>query len=201
VTRQATRVVATWLAGLLVLPLGLSVEGTAQEPTTESAPPARDGAGLGRGRLPRRGAVAGNPDVMTVQQVEEYFDQVMLHQARTNLTLADDQFLRFGAGLRRLQAARRQHQRQRLAMIRDLGNLINAAPLDESAVTAKLKELDDFSAESTGEIRTAYDAIDRVLTLRQRARFRIFEEVMERRKLDLVSRARQQASRPGGPAR
>jgi hypothetical protein len=40
-----------------------------------------------------------------------------------------------------------------------------------------------------------------VLTLRQRARFRIFEEMMERRKLDLVSRARQQASRPGGPAR
>jgi hypothetical protein len=68
-------------------------------------------------------------------------------------------------------------------------------------VTSKLKELDDISAQSTDEIRTAYDAIDRVLTLRQRARFRIFEEMMERRKLDLVSRARQQASRPNEPTR
>ena len=124
----------------------------------------------------------------------------MLHQARTNLALTDEQFLRFGAGLRRLQVARRQQQRQRLAMVRDLNNLVNATPFDEPAVTAKLKELDDFSAQATDEIRTAYDSIDRALTLRQRARFRIFEEMMERRKLDLVSRARQQAARPGGPA-
>ena len=199
-TRHGTRVIATWLTGLLILPLGLSVQGGAQEPTTESVPvPApSEGAGLGRGRLARRGA---NPDVMTVQQVEEYFDQVMLHQARTNLALTDDQFLRFGAGLRRLQVARRQQQRQRLALVRDLNNLVNATPFDDSAVTSKLKEIDDFSAQSPDEIRTAYDAIDRVLTLRQRARFRIFEEMMERRKLDLVSRARQQAARPGGPAR
>lgn len=198
-TRPGQRVIATWLAGLLILPLGLSVEGAAQEPTTESAPAAPEGAGPARGRLGRR--AAGNPDVMTVQQVEDYFDQVMLHQARTNLALTDDQFLRFGAGLRRLQVARRQQQRRRLAMVRDLNSLVNAAPFDESAVTSKLKELDDVSAQSTDEIRTAYDAIDRVLTLRQRARFRIFEEMMERRKLDLVSRARQQASRSNEPAR
>jgi Spy/CpxP family protein refolding chaperone len=201
VTRDGMRVMATWLAGVLILPLGLLVQAGAQEPATESAPVASGDAAPGRARPPRRGTIAGNPDVMTVQQVEEYFDQVMLHQARTNLALTDDQFLRFGAGLRRLQIARRQHQRQRLAMVRDLNNLTNATPFDESAVTSKLKELDDFSAQSPEEIRTAYDAIDRVLTLRQRARFRIFEEMMERRKLDLVSRARQQAARPGGPAR
>ena len=200
-TRDGMRVMANWLAGLLVLQLGLSVQAGAQEPATESAPAASEGAGPGRVRPPRRGAIAGNPDVMTVQQVEEYFDQVMLHQARTNLALADDQFLRFGAGLRRLQIARRQQQRQRLAMVRDLNNLINATPFDEPAVTSKLKELDDFSAQPPDEIRTAYDAIDRVLTLRQRARFRIFEEMMERRKLDLVSRARQQTTRPAGTAR
>jgi Spy/CpxP family protein refolding chaperone len=199
VTRRGQRVIATWLAGLLILPLGLSVDGAAQEPTTESAPATPEGAGPATRRLARRGAA--NPEVMTVQQVEDYFDQVMLHQARTNLALTDDQFLRFGAGLRRLQVARRQQQRRRLAMVRDLNGLVNATPFDESAVTSKLKELDDVSAQSTDELRTAYDAIDRVLTLRQRARFRIFEEMMERRKLDLVSRARQQASRSNEPAR
>jgi Spy/CpxP family protein refolding chaperone len=193
-----------WLVGLQGLPIGVVAEAAAQEPTAASgaAPASTPDSGIPRaGRLGRRGPAARNPDVMTVQQVEEYFDQVMLHQARTNLALTDDQFLRFGAGLRRLQTARRQQQRQRLAMMRDLNGLVNATPFDEAAVTSKLKELDDVSARSTDEIRTAYDAIDRTLTLRQRARFRIFEEMMERRKLELVARARQQASRPADPAR
>ena len=37
----------------------------------------------------------------------------------------------------------------------------------------------------------AYDAIDQVLDLRQQAQFRVFEEQMERRKIELVTRARQ----------
>jgi Spy/CpxP family protein refolding chaperone len=175
------------LLGLLFMSLGFAVDVLAQQGGRQAR---RDG----------RGVAAGNPDVMTVQQVEEYFDQVMLHQARTNLALTDDQFLRFGAGLRRLQTARRQQQRQRLSMVRDLNSLLTVAPFDEAAVTAKLNELDEFSAQSTDAMRMAYDAIDQSLTLRQRARFRIFEEMMERRKLDLVARARQQAGRPRGPA-
>ena len=193
-----------WLTGLLMLPVGVALDAAAQEPTADSgtAPASTPDVGARRAaRLGRRGPAAANPDVMTVQQVEEYFDQVMLHQARTNLALTDDQFLRFGAGLRRLQTTRRQQQRQRLAMMRDLNLLVNATPFDEVAVTSKLKELDDLSARSTDDIRTAYEAIDRTLTLRQRARFRVFEEMMERRKLDLVSRARQQASRPTDAAR
>ena len=197
------RLFAVWLAGLLVLPVAFAIESAAQEPATDSgtSPTSTPDATSRRaGRLARRGS-AGNPEVMTVQQVEEYFDQVMLHQARTNLALTDDQFLRFGAGLRRLQTARRQQQRQRVAIMRELNTLVNATPFDEAAVTSKLKELDEFSARSTEDVRGAYDAIDRALTLRQRARFRIFEEMMERRKLDLVSRARQQASRPTDAAR
>jgi hypothetical protein len=140
-----------------------------------------------------------NPETMTVQQVEQYFDQVVLHQARLNLQLNDDQFLRFGAGLRRLQTARRQLQRQRVALVRDLGTLLNATPFDEAATTVKLKALDDFTTRSNEEVRTAYSAIDAVLDLRQRARFRIFEEMMERRKLDLLARARQLSGRQAAP--
>jgi hypothetical protein len=38
-------------------------------------------------------------------------------------------------------------------------------------------------------------AVDEVLTLRQRVRFRVFEEQMERRKLELMSRARRAQNR------
>ena len=37
----------------------------------------------------------------------------------------------------------------------------------------------------------AYDGIDQVLDVGQQAKFRVFEELMERRKLELVTRARQ----------
>ena len=47
----------------------------------------------------------------------------------------------------------------------------------------------------TGETRKAYDDVDQMLDVRQQAKFRIFEELMERRKLELVTRARQ-ANRP-----
>jgi hypothetical protein len=39
-----------------------------------------------------------------------------------------------------------------------------------------------------------------MLDVRQRARFRIFEENMERRKLELLARARQAAGRAGAAA-
>ncbi len=135
---------------------------------------------------------------MTVQQVEQYFDQVVLYQAQSQLGLTDDQFLRFGAGLGKLQAARRQQQRRRALMLRELNMLLNATPADEAAITAKLKELDDAVAANDRAVQDAYVAIDQVLDLRQRARFRVFEEMMERRKLDLLSRARRLGAQPAG---
>ena len=81
-------------------------------------------------------------------------------------------------------------------MLRDLNQLLAAAATDEAAVTAKLKELEDFTTESSRQLQDAYTAIDRVLDLRQRARFRIFDADMERRKLNLIARARQ----AGAPA-
>ena len=54
-----------------------------------------------------------------------------------------------------------------------------------------LREHDDRAGE---ELRKAYDSLDEVLDVRQQARFRIFEETIERRKLDLVVRARERAA-------
>ena len=41
-------------------------------------------------------------------------------------------------------------------------------------------------------MRKAYNALDEVLDVRQQARFRVFEEQIERRKIELLMRARQQ---------
>jgi hypothetical protein len=183
-----------WLQrGIVVILAVLTMAALTGEGALAQSAPARGGEVQGR----RGGRAAG--ETMTVQQVEEYFDQVMLHQARSNLSLGPDQFLRFGAALRRLQTVRRQQQRRRMALVRELNGMLSKAPLDEPALTGKLKELGDADIRSIEETRAAYEAIDGVLDLGQRARFRVFEEMMERRKLDLIARARQQARRSGTP--
>ena len=51
--------------------------------------------------------------------------------------------------------------------------------------------LDDLDVRARGDLQKAYDAVDSVLDARQQAKFRLFEEQMERRKIELLIRARQ----------
>jgi Spy/CpxP family protein refolding chaperone len=136
---------------------------------------------------------------MTAQQVEEYFDAAVLFQAQAELRLSDDEFLTFGARLRRLQTLRRTLQRQRLQAVRGLNELLGAADASDDAVAAKVAALDALDADAARQLHDALAGIDEVLTVRQRARFRVFEEAMERRKLDLLARARAQARRQAAP--
>ena len=61
--------------------------------------------------------------------------------------------------------------------------------------TRRLKErlsaLQELESRSAAELRSAYNQIDEVLDPRQQARFRVLEEQLERRKLELLMRARQ----------
>jgi hypothetical protein len=61
-----------------------------------------------------------------------------------------------------------------------------------------LKQLQDIDDRGVAETRKAQDAVDQALDVHQQGRFRIFEEQMERRKLELVTRARQ-ANRANNP--
>ena len=70
-------------------------------------------------------------------------------------------------------------------------------PVDENAVRDRLRALREHDDRAAAELRKAYDSLDEVLDVRQQARFRVFEETIERRKLDLIVRARERA-RGGG---
>ncbi len=62
---------------------------------------------------------------------------------------------------------------------------------EDDALRTQLKALNDLDARVGTEVRQALEGVDQVLDLRQQARFRLFEEQMERRKVDLLMRARQ----------
>jgi hypothetical protein len=66
-------------------------------------------------------------------------------------------------------------------------------PVDETAIRAQLTALQELEARSAAETRRAYGDLDTLLDARQQARFRVFEDQLERRKLELMLRARQNA--------
>jgi len=130
-------------------------------------------------------------------------DGYELMQAQQTLQLADEQFPRFLPKLRALQDARRRAQMQRIRLIQELRRMTQSrSTLDEARIKDSLKTLDDLDARSAVEIRQAREALDQVLDLYQQARFRLFEAMMEQRKVELVMRARQanRQNRPQNPS-
>jgi Spy/CpxP family protein refolding chaperone len=128
-------------------------------------------------------------------EVARLFDAYALMQAQEQLNIADDQFSAFLTRFKALQDVRRRTLNGRARVLMEMRRILNQPQPDEQMIRERLKTLQDINARGADEEKKAYEAIDQVLDLRQQARFRVFEEAMERRKLELVSRARQ-ANRP-----
>ena len=142
----------------------------------------------------RQGAAGEAPNVSPAE-IQRMFDSYALMQAQDQLQIGDDQFPQFLTRFKALQDLRRQALQQRTRRITELRRLLNAPQLDEAAVREQMKGLEELDARVQVDVKRAYDAIDQILNVRQQAKFRVFEELMERRKLELVTRARQ-ANRP-----
>src|SRR5262245_42095736 len=171
-----------WIAAMVVGVVALTTAATLD---AGQAPP----------RVPPR-AESGPPpeDSVSPAEIQRLFDAYVVMQAQQALELSDEQFPRFLARVKTLQEARRRGQMQRNRMLQELRRLSQTTGQDD-ALRAQLKALNDLDVRVGGEIRQALDGVDQVLDLRQQARFRLFEEQMERRKVDLLMRARQ-ANRP-----
>ncbi|HUR35200.1 MAG TPA: hypothetical protein VM032_15460 [Vicinamibacterales bacterium] len=148
------------------------------------------GSAAAQGRLPRRNAPPAAEGV-SPGEIQRLFDAYVVMQAQQELQLTDEQYPGFLAKVKALQAARQRGLLERGRIVQTLRRL-NAAPsLDEGQARAQLRALADLDARTAAEVRDALAGIDQVLDLRQQVRFRIFEEQMERRKVDLLMRARQ----------
>jgi Spy/CpxP family protein refolding chaperone len=142
------------------------------------------------GAVLAQGAQAEAPAV-TPAEVQRMFDSYALMQAQEQLQIKDDQFPQFLTRFKALQEIRRQALQQRTRRVAEIRRLLAAAEPDTAALRDQMKGLDELSARTYADTQKAYESIDQVLTPVQQAKFRLFEEQMERRKLDLVNRARQ----------
>ena len=142
------------------------------------------------GRL-GRGAPPLDEAAVSPAEIQRMFDSYALMQAQEQLRISDERFPQFLTRFKALQDVRRRGLQERARVVQELRRLMNDPQSDEGQIKDRLKSLDELEARSDGDIRKAYDAINQVLDVRQQAKFRVFEENMERRKLELVTRARQ----------
>jgi len=156
--------------------------------------PAASGQGRARPNAP---PVASGDDVpgVTPAEIQRMFDAYALLQAQEQLKIGDEQFTKFLTRFKDLQQIRRQTLNERGRIINTLRRMLNQGGASDDDLKARLAELQELETRSAADIKKAYDAINQVLDVQQQAKFRVFEELMERRKLELVMRARQ-ANRP-----
>ncbi len=143
---------------------------------------------------PRPNPADGQPPDMRPGEIQKLFDAYIVVESQRALDLSDAQYPQFITRLRGLQDTRRRNQQERNQLMGQLQRLTapNAPAPDDAALEGMLKTLQELDSRNAAEMRKAYDELDQVLNVRQRARFRVLEEQVERRKIELVTRAREQ---------
>lgn len=143
--------------------------------------------------LPPGPAVEPAPE-MRPAEIQRLFDAYLVMQAQQTLGLTDAQYPPFLTRLRALQEARRRTMQARQQILAELARLTApraAEPASDQLLRDRLAALQELEARGAAENRKAYADLDALLEPRQQARFRVFEDQIERRKLELMLRARQ----------
>lgn len=153
-----------------------------------------------RGQRAQGQRAAGGGDQMRPVDVMQVLDGYAVVAAQEALQLNDEQYGSFVIRLKKLQDTRRRNLAGRHRIVQELRRLAGPqGQADDPTIRQQLKALRDHDDRSAEELRKAYDGVDEVLDARQQARFRLFEERLELRKMDLLMRARQGAARRQNP--
>jgi hypothetical protein len=183
------RFVRVTVAAVACCVLGLATEAWAQDARPAPVPGPRARAARGLGQAQGRGVGQAGPVGMA--ELQRLFDAYQIMQAQEALQLDDVRFGQFLPRLKQLQETRRRNEQARLAIVTELARLTSRpAPADEAVLRQRLQALQDLEGRAVVEVRRAYDGVDQLLDIRRQARFRVFEQNMERRKFQLMLRAR-----------
>ena len=169
------------LAGALLLLIPASA--LAQNPGRQAQAAAR-----GPRAQPQRPALPPIGRGMNAIQLQQHLDALALTQAREHLKLDDEQFGAFAPKLLRLQTVRRRMMQERRRTMVELNQLLSAQTPSDDAIATKVRAFDDTNRRGAEELVKAFQELDGVLSPWQRGRFRVLEEQMERRKLELLTK-------------
>jgi hypothetical protein len=145
-----------------------------------------------------RGQDGPPAQALAPREVQQLLDGYAVIQGQEFLGLNDTQFAQFLPKFRALQETRRRNEMERLRLLQELNRMTNPRAAqrglqaaDDNDVRDRLRALKEVEARAASDLVKARDAIDQTLDMRQQARFRLFEEQIELRKLQLLMQVRQ----------
>ena len=179
--------VAVLIAAMAVS--GISVD--AQGRTAQGRAGAQGrGTGGDRQQPPPGGRGAG----VSPREVQAQFDAYVVAQAEEALQVNEEQYPQFVRRVRNLQNVRRQARIERTRLIQRLNMSLRGGRQgggEQPDLAAAIRAIDEHERATLGEVQKAYAALDEVLTPWQRARFRVLEDQLEQKKVQMMMRAQQ----------
>jgi hypothetical protein len=124
-------------------------------------------------------------------EIQQLFDTLLVRRAQKELELSDAQYPQFLSRVGALQDVRHRSQAERMRLLRALRQLAYDGKAGEAETRSQIQALDELDRRTAEQIRRATEEVDEILDVRQQARFRVLQEQIERRKVELLSRARQ----------
>lgn len=151
----------------------------------------------GRAQMPpggpqRPNAAAQSGDIAP-GDIQAMFEAMTVMEAERFVALTPEQFPVFVQRLKRLQEARAMRMRRHNRAMNELRGMANPQDgrADDATIDGKLRELAAIEVEGRTAIEKAMEAIDQMLSPRQRARFRMLEDNIEKKKFEFLQRVRQ----------
>ena len=176
-------------------PRGQGAKQAARQAARQAPPQNPDPAGVKNGpKNPKAN------DAMSPVYIQQMFDTMAIMEAERFLPLSSDQYPIFVQRLRKLQETRMQSNRRRTKALNELRALSGPqaqSDVPDNLIDAKLKELAAAEVEGPAAVLKALDELDAGLSVRQRARYRLLEENLERRKIDFLTKVRGGGQGPG----
>jgi hypothetical protein len=138
-----------------------------------------------------------SPSQPSRKELEGMMDAYILSKLQDALGLSDEAYGRMVVAQKKLQDLRRDYRRTRMEVLRQIRQDLGRDTAGEEELQPLLDELERVRSEFVSEEQARYRAIDELLDVRQRARYRILETEIQRRLGQLIGQVR----RPNVPKR
>ena len=124
------------------------------------------------------------------QEVEGMMEAYILSKLQDSLDLTDEQFGSMVVAQKKLSDTRREYRRDRMQVLRQMRQTLQRDQAGESELQPLLSELDTLRDEFASNEKSRYAAIDDILDIRQRARYRVLEVELQRRLGEMMRQVR-----------
>ena len=131
-----------------------------------------------------------SPPQASREELEGMMDAYILSKLQDALGLNDEQYGRIVVAQKKLQDLRRDYRRTRMEVLRQMRQALGRDAAGEEQLKLLLDELARVRSEFASEEQARYQAIDEVLDIRQRVRYRILETEIQRRLGQLMRQVR-----------